>query len=785
MGSSLVVRTLANECITVPSDGRSGGLALLWREGTDVRFKSFSNSHIDVNIHDGSIPTLWRATRFYGQPDAAKRYISWELMEVLKVQSSLPLIVFGDFNKISHSDKQLGGPKRDARQMKDFRECLSQCGLFDLGFVGQRYTWCNGRAGERQTKLRLDRVVASESWIDNFLEASVHHAMWTREAGCRGVIEEAWDPLSTTRFTIIDHLKSCQEHLREWNWRVFGNRSRALWLKWGNQNTKFFHATASQRRRKNKNRREGIESIILEYFTKIFNLCAISKRVSQEINKELVVEFKAEEAPSPDVGADVVNYVLEALNFGMLPYTLNETFICLILKVASPQKITEFKLIGLCNVVYKIISKEVIDESQSAFMPGRSIIDNVQKREGKEALVAVKLDMSKVYDQVEWPYLEAIMRKIGFHEKWIALMMMCISTPKGKIVPSRGLRRAPIVSHLLFADDSIIFCRAPIVECERVLKKIIKEKTSLYFSKTTSMEVQDQVKQRLGAEIVRIHEKYLGLPPLIKDQMGRRIAWWKGKLLSNASREILIKAVTQATPTYTMSDLNSMMGNFWWGQKGRDRRLAWAEGGMGFRDLKAFNLALLVKQGWRIMEQPNSLVHRVYKAKYFEKESFLNAYVERDIIKKGSWWCIGNGQKVHIWNDRWIPRPNSSKVVRPQRAQYKEVMVSDLIDIDRESWDAAKEGTSKVCAEKNIWAVIWKLRLPNKLKVFRWRACHDTLPTSKNLTRRKVLLGLCIVGLCYGSRHLGRKHSKIAEKPAWPVKYDAIDGRLVEAPDFG
>ena len=71
----------------------------------------------------------------------------------------------------------------------------------------------------------------------------------------------------------------------------------------------------------------------------------------------------------------------------------------------------------------------------------------------------------------------------------------------------------------------------------------------------------------------------------IKDQVGRKIVGWKDKLLSNVGREILIKAVAQAMPTYTMSafkfldslckDLNSMMGNFWWGQKKKERKLAW------------------------------------------------------------------------------------------------------------------------------------------------------------------------------------------------------------------
>ena len=253
---------------------------------------------------------------------------------------------------------------------------------------------------------------------------------------------------------------------------------------------------------------------------------------------------------------------LNALNSGIMPCGINDTYICLIPKVKSPQKITEFRPISLCNVIYKIMSKilanrlkrilpGVIDESQSAFVPGRLITDNVlvafetmhcinQRKKGKEALMAIKLDMSKAYDRVEWAYLEAMMRKMGFHEKWILLIMMCVTTvsysvlinsePKGKIIPMRGLRQgdpispylfllcaeglsamlkreervghikevvvsrgAPRISHLLFADDSIVFCRATVEECDKVIKvledyegdfeqKLNKEKTSLFFS---------------------------------------------------------------------------------------------------------------------------------------------------------------------------------------------------------------------------------------------------------------------------------------------------------------
>ena len=136
------------------------------------------------------------------------------------------------------------------------------------------------------------------------------------------------------------------------------------------------------------------------------------------------------------VGTDITNTVLDFLNTGVMLPELNYTHIVLIPKVKSPEKMSDFKPISLCNVIYKIISKmlanrlklilpQLISPYQSAFVPGRLITDNVLvayetlhamhgQKKGKKGAIALKLDISKAYDRVEWPFLKGMMFKLGF-----------------------------------------------------------------------------------------------------------------------------------------------------------------------------------------------------------------------------------------------------------------------------------------------------------------------------------------------------------------------------------
>ena len=120
---------------------------------------------------------------------------------------------------------------------------------------------------------------------------------------------------------------------------------------------------------------------------------------------------------------------------------------------------------------------------------------------------------------------------------------------------------------------------------------------------------------------------------------------WKEKIISKEGRDTLIKTVAQAIPTYSMGifkipkalcdTINSTLAKYWWGKTKDEKKIHWINwkklcnpkerGGMGFRDIHAFNLALLAKQAWRLIHQNHSLFFRVYKARYFPNCSFMEA----------------------------------------------------------------------------------------------------------------------------------------------------------------
>ena len=280
----------------------------------------------------------------------------------------------------------------------------------------------------------------------------------------------------------------------------------------------------------------------------------------------------------------------------------------------------------------KFFLPTLISETQSAFVAKRLITDNILVAQEvfhalrtnpscKAKFVAIKTDMSKAYDRVEWSFLEALMCKLGFCDRWISWIHICISSvsynvlingePKGNITPSRAIRQgdphslflfiilnealisqingaeregritglkvardSPPISHLLFADDSLFFCKADTNQC-RELMRIIEDygkasgqqlnvaKSSVFFGSKISAELKNKIKGALGISRDGGMGMYLGLAEkkcgsnkqafaFIQERLIKHLNSWSAKLLSKGGKEVLIKSVAQALPSYVM-----------------------------------------------------------------------------------------------------------------------------------------------------------------------------------------------------------------------------------------
>ena len=563
---------------------------------------------------------------------------------------------------------------------------------------------------------------------------------------------------------------------------------------------------------------------------------ALSPKVSPEMNQALIAlptdleiraalfSINADKALGPDgfsagfyqsfwdiIGDDISRDIRGFFSSGEIHRRQNETHVRLIPKISGPMTVADYRPIALCNTHYKIIAKiltkrlqpilsHLISEHQSAFVPGRAISDNVlitheilyylrTSAARQRCSMAVKTDMSKAYDRIEWDFLREVLTRLGFHSVWISWIMECVSSvsyaflingaPQGNVAPTRGLRQgdplspylfilctevlsglcnktqehgeltgvkvargSPPINHLLFADNTMFFCRLDRASCETLVKIlnryelasgqcINRDKLAITFSSKTLPSTKHNVKTALGIGQEGGIGKYLGLPEhfgrkkrvifsSIVDRIRQKAHGWTNRFLSGAGKLVLLKTVLTAMPAYTMScfklpvslckQIQSVLTRFWWDLKPEHKRLCWVSwdkltlpksvGGLGFRDIEHFNDALLAKLAWRLLKNPASLLGKTLLGKYCHSSSLLDCPTSgamshgwrgilagREVLKLGVGWAIGDGKEVNLWEENWLSTSDTQRPISPPPFDAQELTVHDLLHHDSGNWN--------------------------------------------------------------------------------------------------
>ena len=416
----------------------------------------------------------------------------------------------------------------------------------------------------------------------------------------------------------------------------------------------------------------------------------------------------------------------------------------------------------------KGVMNQVISKSQNAFVEGRQILDVVlianelvdSSLRRKKCGLVCKLDIEKAYDSINWEFLYQVLGRMGFGSRWLTWIKWCISTasfsilingsPAGFFPSTRGLRQGdPLspylfvigmealgmealscminravdgnyisgsrvasgrgedmsISHLLYADDTLIFCKADLDQL-KFLSWIL-----MWFEAMTGLKINldkseiipvgtvpnlVELASELGCKIGSLPTSYLGLPlgakhnalgvwDSIEERYRKKLAAWKTQYISKGGRITLIRNTLSSLPIYYLSlfrmpqkvcdRLERIQRQFLWGGSAPEKKFSlvrWAtmcsekkKGGIGIKSLSKLNKALLCKWSWRFANDQNALWRKAICCKFGESiggwhtRDLRGGYgtslwkeirKEWNVFYQNAAFVLGDGKRINFWS---------------------------------------------------------------------------------------------------------------------------------------
>ncbi|GJV60623.1 reverse transcriptase [Tanacetum coccineum] len=578
--------------------GRSGGLALWWNSATGLNILNGNKNLITAEgIFSTGVHSYSGFLCFvYAPHDAASRSPVWNAI-IKKSSSNVPCLIIGDLNLIGSSRDKEGGSSHISSHIEEFHNFTASANILEVPYTGLNYTWSNKRCGEANIRERIDRAFGNI----NLFELYPYHSLLHKPliGSDHAPLIYCSQPLSGKRCSRF-HFESmwtthedCETVVREaWLNLCADNNLLALRSNLSNCASKL---TQWSKCRLGNNRK------LIDSFTRelemIQGLRSTPETMVRERLQDLEVTWMREEMYWHQRSR--INW----LNYG----DRNSRFFHL----SAIHRGQRNKISALKNAqgdwLYdpKDIQFLVLDHF-------RALFQTTGPRDLEEAI--------------------SVLNPVVSQEMNLKLQACVSSEEIHRATKQLGGLKAP-------GEDG--------------------------FS-GRQIQVQNSICDALKVKLMGPKDKYLGLPSVhgrkkgdffgfLLEKVLQKLQGWKQNVLSQAGREVLIKSVIQAIPTYAMQCYLLP----------KDPKV---DGGLGFRDLESFNTALLAKQGWRLLMNPGSFWGKVIKGLYFPRSNFLttkrgsrpswlwNSLLHgRDLLLHGVRWQVGNGQSISFWTQKWVP----------------------------------------------------------------------------------------------------------------------------------
>ncbi|XP_074299016.1 uncharacterized protein LOC141630021 [Silene latifolia] len=672
----------ASCCVSTNTQYHRGGR--VWILGNPsmfaVNFLEYNAQFIHMEVTDLGTGRQFHLTMVYAFNELQERKLLWEKLSLFKRQIHGVWVICGDFNTVLVPSERLGG-NSTTEEMEDLKNCVDDCGVADCPASGSYYIWNNKQEVQTRVYSRLDRVLVNYEWFNENVNLYAHFY-------CEGVFDHTACVIQSTNdgakrrrhFKFLN--QACHEYLVQ--------KSKAVWMEQGDQNTKNFHSLIKNRQVKNKIMRiydmkgskcenvDQIQKAFLEFYEELLGISADTRQIStQTVQLGRVCSEEHHSILLAPMTSEEIKQVLFSIP--------NH-------KAAGPD--------GFSSAFFKD-SWEVVGEL--FFKAIHEFFLNGLLRKAVSPRFMLKVDLKKAYDSVSWDFLKQMMNALNFPDQFVNMIMECVETASYSLVLNgevfshfkgkKGLRQgdplSPLLftismeylsrvlnyttttmpfkfhplcskmklSHLMFADDLLLFCKGDISSIMVLLRsfatfsyasglQMSQAKTSSYFNGLQNA-VKADILQVVGFSEGHLPFRYLGVPitcgrmkkqdcNVLADKLVERIRDFGTKKLSYAGRLTLVNSVLTALYSYwinifiipkgVLNKINAICRNYLWDGNAKYIRVplvGWdkvcapkQEGGLAIRDSLSWNWAIIGKLVWWVYCCPDRLwvrwVHQVY-----------------------------------------------------------------------------------------------------------------------------------------------------------------------------